>query len=132
MDNVFYYTALNRASGFMGRYGRISLLLSQLAMKVRKMDKKDLSFQGARAKVDVLMRLTRSYAKGNYRAIPWKAMASVLGAFVYFINPFDLIPDVAPIIGLTDDVSILVWVYSSIQSEVDKFLLWERSQIPSA
>lgn len=132
MTNKFYDTALNRASGMFGKYGRISLLLSQLALKVRRMDKRDINVQSARAKVDVMMRLTRSYANGHYRVIPWKSMASVLGAFIYFVNPFDLIPDVAPIIGLTDDFSILVWVYSSIQSEVDKFLQWEKSQLPAS
>jgi len=47
------------------------------------------------------------------------------------INPFDLLPDFTPIIGYTDDFSILLWVYSSIQSEIDKFLLWEKSHLIS-
>jgi uncharacterized membrane protein YkvA (DUF1232 family) len=56
-------------------------------------------------------------------------MATILGAIIYFVNPFDLLPDIAPVIGLTDDFSILVWVYTSVQSEIDKFLAWEKSNL---
>jgi uncharacterized membrane protein YkvA (DUF1232 family) len=129
MNNVFFNTAVNKASGLFGRYSRMMLLVSQLAVKLGRVNKQDLSFQAAQGKINTLVRLVRSYTSGQYRAIPWKTMATILGAFVYFLNPFDLIPDVAPVIGLTDDFSILVWVYSSVQTEIDKFLTWEQSKL---
>lgn len=129
MTNLFYRTALNRASGLFGRHTRIAMLLSQLAIKLSKANKKDLSFQVVRLKIGVLTRLISSYTKGQYRNIPWKAVAAILGSFIYFVNPLDLIPDVAPVVGLTDDFSILVWVYGSVQSEIDKFLAWEKTQL---
>jgi len=129
MNNVFFNTAVNKASGLFGRHSRMMLLVSQLAVKLGRVNKQDLSFQAAQGKINTLVRLVRSYTSGQYRAIPWKTMATILGAFVYFLNPFDLIPDVAPVIGLTDDFSILVWVYSSVQTEIDKFLTWEQSKL---
>jgi len=129
MNNVFFNTAVKKASGLFGRYSRMVLLVSQLAVKLGRVNKQDLSFQAAQGKINTLVRLVRSYTSGQYRTIPWKTMATILGAFVYFLNPFDLIPDVAPVIGLTDDFSILVWVYSSVQTEIDKFLTWEQSKL---
>ncbi|WP_198912419.1 YkvA family protein [Parvularcula mediterranea] len=37
---------------------------------------------------------------------PWQAKAILAGALVYFIQPFDVIPDVMPM-GLVDDAAIL-------------------------
>ncbi len=129
MNNIFFQAALNKASGLLGRHGRIVALLSQLTMKISKVNRQDLSFQAAREKVGVMARLVKSYSQGHYKAIPWKTMATILGAIIYFVNPFDLLPDIAPVIGLTDDFSILVWVYTSVQSEIDKFLAWEKSNL---
>lgn len=77
----------------------------------------------------MLIRLVKTYSTGAYKAVSWKVIASILAAFIYFVNPFDLVPDFAPIVGYTDDFSILLWVYNSVQTELDKFLLWEKSQL---
>jgi uncharacterized membrane protein YkvA (DUF1232 family) len=129
MANIFYQSALGKASGFFGKHGRIALLLSQLAIKLNNVNRKDLNFQAVKGKIEVLTRLIKSYARGHYRSVPWKTISAILAAFIYFINPFDLLPDVAPVVGFTDDFSILVWVYGSVQAEIDKFLAWEQSQL---
>lgn len=38
---------------------------------------------------------------------PWSARAALAGALVYFITPFDLIPDFLPGIGFVDDAAVL-------------------------
>lgn len=129
MRNVFFQRTVKGTSRFFGRNERITVLLTQLISRINRVSRTDLNFRPVKEKVNVLIRLVRTYSKGQYRAISWKGMASILGAFVYFINPFDLIPDFTPIIGFTDDFSILVWVYNSIQTEIDKFLLWEKSHL---
>ena len=37
--------------------------------------------------------------------------AIIVGALLYFINPFDLIPDITPIIGFVDDMSVIALAY---------------------
>ena len=86
-----------------------------------------VSVAAAKEKMSVLSRLTSAYASGKYREIPWKTVMTILAAIIYFLNPLDLIPDFIPIMCLTDDFGVLVWVYNSIQSEIDKFLTWEKS-----
>lgn len=77
----------------------------------------------------VLGRLIKAYALGNYRQIPWKTILLIVAAIIYFVNPLDLIPDVVPLTGLTDDFAVLVWVYNSVSSEIDKFVAWEEDQL---
>lgn len=131
MNNVFFQHALNKASLLYGRNERIVLLLTQLSARISRIKRKNLSLSPIKEKINVLIRLVKTYTKGDYKTVPWKVVASILAAFIYFINPFDLIPDFTPIIGFTDDFSILLWVYNSVQSEIDKFLMWEKSRFVS-
>ena len=41
------------------------------------------------------------------RRTPTYVRVVLLAAIAYFIDPFDLIPDVLPIIGLTDDAAVI-------------------------
>ncbi len=81
----------------------------------------------AKEKFGVFSRMAGAYATGRYRSAPWKTVMTVLAAIIYFLNPIDLIPDFIPMMGLTDDFGVLVWVYNSISTEIDKFLEWEKS-----
>ena len=70
----------------------------------------------------------RAYAQGEYREIPWKSLLMIVAAILYFINPIDVIPDLLPLVGLTDDFAVLFLVYKSIGADIDKFLAWEKSK----
>ena len=37
--------------------------------------------------------------------------ALIIGALIYFINPFDLVPDFIPFVGFVDDMTIIALVY---------------------
>ena len=128
MKNPFFNVALRGAARLAGKNGRIALLLGRLAMKLRTVDWAEVKGVAIQDKLFLLGRLTKAYATGRYRDIPWKSLLVVLAAFLYFINPIDLVPDAIPVLGLSDDFSVLLWVYNSIKMEVDKFLIWEKSQ----
>lgn len=121
--------ALAKAACMAGKPGRIALLLSKLGSRISKVDWRSVSFSSAKEQLAVFSRIASAYASGSYRDISWKSVLIILAAIVYFLNPIDLIPDLIPGLGLTDDFSVLLWVYTTIGSEVDKFLNWERSKI---
>ena len=41
------------------------------------------------------------------RDTPFQVKAALLGALAYFVLPFDVIPDVMPLLGFADDAAIL-------------------------
>lgn len=129
MKNPFFDLALVKAARLTGKPGRIALLLSKLGTRLAKIDWKSVSVATAKEKLSVFSRLASAYVSGNYRNISWKLLMIVLAAIIYFLNPIDLIPDFIPALGLTDDFSVLLWVYNTVHNEVNKFLTWERSTL---
>ena len=44
--------------------------------------------------------------------------AIIYGALGYFICPIDIVPDIIPFIGLTDDIAVLAWAFSRVKRNV--------------
>ena len=45
--------------------------------------------------------------------------AIIYGALGYFICPIDIVPDIIPFIGLTDDIAVLAWAFSRVKHNVN-------------
>jgi len=112
-----------------GKPGRLVLLLSQLALKLKEINWASVSRMEIKDKLFVFGRLIKAYALGTYREIPVKNLVLIVAALLYFINPLDLVPDLIPMTGLADDFAILLWIFKTVSAEVDKFISWERSQL---
>jgi len=84
--------------------------------------------------LEALIRMIQAYAKGDYRDVPWTTIVAATGAVIYFVMPLDLIPDPLPVVGYSDDVTVVLFVLATIQHEVDAFQRWEQkhSRGPSA
>ena len=128
LDNQFFQAALQKASRILGKPGRLFLLLVTFGRKLNQTDFTKSDTTIVKEKFFTLGRLLRAYAQGEYREIPWKSLLLIVAAIVYFINPIDIIPDLLPIVGLTDDFAVLFMVYKSIGTDIEKFLLWEKSK----
>jgi uncharacterized membrane protein YkvA (DUF1232 family) len=129
IQNTFFTTALQKAALLAGKPGRLLLLLSRLAVKLRTINWTKISRGDVKEKIFVIGRLIKAYAQGKYTKIPWKTALILIAAIIYFVNPLDLVPDLIPVAGLADDFGILLWVYNSLNHEIDKFLSWEQSQL---
>ncbi len=51
--------------------------------------------------------LVTAYYCALDRQTPTYVRVALLAALAYFVDPFDVIPDVLPIIGLSDDAAVL-------------------------
>lgn len=127
--NRFFNSALRNAAMAAGKPSRLLALLSSLTSKLRGTNWRNVSTASAKEKFFVLGRLIKAYALGQYKDVPWKTMLLIIAAIIYFVNPLDLIPDLIPLTGLTDDFAVLLWVYNSVSNEIGKFLTWEKTQV---
>lgn len=76
--------------------------------------------------VNTFVRMTKFYINGHYKEIPWKSLLMIVAGLLYFINPFDLIPDFIPAVGFLDDLTLLVWIYKSLKMDIEAFKIWEK------
>jgi uncharacterized membrane protein YkvA (DUF1232 family) len=129
MENTFFNIAKRRAAKLLGKRSRLLLLLAQLATKLRLVNWKSINRVTIKEKFSILGRLSKAYVLGHYREVPWKSMLVVVAAIIYFVSPIDLIPDFIPVTGLSDDFAVLLWVYNTLNGEIDKFLSWEKSKL---
>ena len=74
--------------------------------------------------VKLLWDMLVDYKKGRYPNVPWKLIASIVFFFLYLANPFDIIPDVFPILGLTDDAAVLGLVLAAFTKDIDEYKEW--------
>ncbi len=74
--------------------------------------------------VMTLVAMVKDYAAGNYREVPQKSVLAAAAALFYILNPFDLIPDLVPALGLMDDAAVLTMVVKAIQSDVHNYRSW--------
>ena len=119
-----FRSAKNRASDYANDADKLNDLLDEA---LQKADSK----QGRLAEVwDSLMtclRLLQAYATGQYKEIPWVSLLSIIAAVIYFVMPVDLIPDFILALGFVDDVALIGWIISTVKSDIDNFLQWERT-----
>jgi uncharacterized membrane protein YkvA (DUF1232 family) len=65
--------------------------------------------------------LIKAYLQGNYTKLPLITLVKITAALLYFVMPFDFIPDFLPLVGFADDLAIVVWVGKAIKDELDEF-----------
>ena len=52
------------------------------------------------------------------KEVSYKDKAMIIGALGYLISPLDVLPDAIPIVGLSDDLSVLIFVINKIWGDV--------------
>lgn len=50
--------------------------------------------------------------------VPFAAKAGLAAILLYFVNPFDVVPDAIPLVGLLDDVGLLAAAWGYLQKSV--------------
>ena len=48
-----------------------------------------------------------------------------IAAVIYFVSPFDLIPDCIPVLGLIDDAAVVTHVAKANLTLISSFRTWE-------
>lgn len=68
----------------------------------------------------VLEPVLKLYYSAQDPDTPTWAKTTIYGALGYFISPIDAIPDIAPIIGYSDDLSVLVAATAAVAVYIKK------------
>lgn len=77
----------------------------------------------------LLFAMTKDYAAGKYKSVPWHIIASIGATLLYVALPFDIIPDFIPGVGFIDDASIFAFCLKMVSTEVEKYKTWKAQQV---
>ena len=77
----------------------------------------------------LLTALVKDYRAGKYRQALYGTIAAVVFSLIYVFNPFDIVPDVLPIIGVVDDASVIGACLLLIERDLSKYRNWKEHQL---
>lgn len=122
---VIPFTSERDAKALLEKHRRAAKLAAQAAEKAQK---NKAALQKVWDDLLTLTRLLRAWATRQYTTVPWNTLIAVAAALIYFLNPFDLIPDFLPSLGLADDATLVALVVASIGEDLAQFREWEAKQ----
>lgn len=115
---IFSQTALLRANEILSSSKNVEDLVDTATKEINSGKRKVISF---RDDVALLLSMLRAWAKGEYKEVPWTTLVLTTGSIIYFVNPFDALPDMIPAAGLLDDATVIGFIIASIKQDVSKF-----------
>jgi uncharacterized membrane protein YkvA (DUF1232 family) len=72
-----------------------------------------------------MLRLLLRWADRSYRRVSWTPLLLIAGATLYFVVPFDVVPDTLGALGFVDDVTVISAVVQRVRHELERFRDWE-------
>jgi len=125
VESRVFSVAMGVAEKYASSKRKVFRVLQHAFEKLREESARSHLKQEFKEQVSVLMRLAKAYYNGTYRKAPLSAIVRIIAGLVYFVWILDLIPDFIPVLGLADDIAVIVWVYNGIKEELEEFEQWE-------
>jgi uncharacterized membrane protein YkvA (DUF1232 family) len=119
-----FSSAYEKAKDWINSPGKVSDLVKRAGKKINLNDGTIKKFADD---VKTLGRMLMMHQKGLYRGLSTRNLVYVLAAIIYFVNPFDLVPDFLLGIGFLDDATVIAFVMSRLGKEITKFKEFEAS-----
>ncbi|HLO18315.1 MAG TPA: DUF1232 domain-containing protein [Anaerolineales bacterium] len=77
----------------------------------------------------MLIALVKDWRTGKYRKALYGTIAAAVFALIYVFNPFDIVPDVLPIIGAVDDAAVIGACLMLVERDLRTYRSWKESQL---
>jgi uncharacterized membrane protein YkvA (DUF1232 family) len=119
--NVYFKHAMAQARELFSNREKMLKTVDKAFSKVTDIEGGEGEVKGLANKVKIFIRMIKAYVDGEYREVPWKTMLIILAGLVYFVNPLDLIPDFLPGVGYIDDITIVLWIFKSVEEDILRF-----------
>ena len=102
---------------------RLRVLFEEAARKAAAVPRDP--FEDSWPYVQAMLRLISAYFRGEYRNVSQEGLLWIVTALNYFVDPFDLIPDEVPFLGLVDDATVMTFTVARTRQTLDDFMTWE-------
>ena len=76
----------------------------------------------------LLLSIVKDYWSRAYRQVPYGTIAASAFTLIYVLNPFDLVPDILPVIGQLDDVAVVSACLLLLEHDLHKYKDWKNNR----
>jgi uncharacterized membrane protein YkvA (DUF1232 family) len=118
--------ALTDAKSYASNPEDLSELFNRAASKAAAVSREP--FKENWSYLQTMLRLIRAYHRGEYDQVSKDALMWIIAALNYLVDPFDLIPDNTPFLGLVDDATVVEFVAARTRETLDDFMTWETAR----
>ena len=119
-----FMKTMEKAQDFLTDDDKIEPFLMNVERKFKSIPKVGKSL----AYIPQLALLVRSYAKGEYRELSKTQIVAIIAALLYFVNPFDVIPDFIKGVGILDDVLVAAAITRWCEDDIKKYMNWLKDK----
>ncbi len=102
--------------------------LEKLFQKLEKKLKSVPTIGEQLSHIPVFASMIKSYVKKEYTEVPVGTIIAMISAIVYFVSPFDIVPDFIPGAGLIDDAAVTLACLSLVDSDIKEYIEWRDAK----
>ena len=75
----------------------------------------------------IMISMIKDFWSKSYMEVPWWTISAVVTALLYALNPFDIVPDFIPFVGLLDDAAVISACLFLAEKDIKKYRNWKES-----
>jgi uncharacterized membrane protein YkvA (DUF1232 family) len=125
LDEIKIYNELKKKSSEVTAKDVDKILKSEDNVKKRTEKLNKNVFGKLINQLSLAYEMVKDYKAKRYVEIPWRTIALLIGAILYVVNPFDIVPDILPVIGFTDDAVAVAAIFRSVQGDLLRYCEWK-------
>lgn len=91
-------------------------------------EKKSINLAARKEDFQLLIAMCKDTFSKKYKMDKWN-LSVIIGTIVYVISPLDAIPDLVPILGWIDDVTIIGYAVAKLSEEISKYKRFNQQSL---
>ena len=117
-----------QAKRMLNEQSQVKELIWQVSQKLKKINGSNKQINELMEHVQLFLRMIKKSLAGEYSAFSHKTLFSLVFGLLYFVTPMDVVPDFIPLLGFSDDLSIVYFIIKNFKSDIEDFKGWELNR----
>ena len=117
-----------KAMRMINEQSQVKELIWQVSQKLQNINSRNKQINELMEHVQLFLRMIKRSLAGEYSAFSHKTLLSLVFGLLYFVTPMDVVPDFIPLLGFSDDLSIVYFIIKNFKSDIEAFKVWELNQ----
>ncbi|MGY8977665.1 MAG: YkvA family protein [Cytophagales bacterium] len=119
-----------QAKRILEEQSQVKALFGQVSKKLQTLSGSHKQINELLEHVQLFLRMIKKSFSGEYSSFSNKTLLSLVFGLLYFVTPMDVVPDFIPLLGFSDDLSIIYFIIKNFKSDIEAFKVWELNQQP--